>query len=298
MNKLTCQSIISRTSIGVVVVIMLMYSMSLCSCSAKKTQSNESALVYSKPKVFAVQVNVTDIEQAIDFYGKNLGFEIVTKHDYPQSAQMKNEGVILQLYKVERRTQINPTDARTNINFRVENLDAIIESLKNEGTEIIHKTPQRAAVGVWKSIRDPFGNIINLMELNGKANRSTRPKVYNVTIKVTDIDQAVDFYCNTLGFDILSVKYYPPVIPLKTDGIISNIALHETAKKTVKLDYPNSTQTFLIIEIADPASAMADLKKKGVEFIHATPRKAAIGIYVAFKDPFGLIHELVEIAKD
>ena len=122
-----------------------------------------------------------------------------------------------------------------------------------------------------------------------------KSRVYAIQTNVTDLDKAVEFYDNLLGFDILSVKFYPPVIPLKTEGVIPNIAWHESAKRIAQIDYPKATQTFLVIQVENLVSAMAYLKGKGVKFIHNTPRRAAVGNYVAFRDPFGLVHELVEL---
>ncbi len=287
---------INFISMGAIVIAMLLCCAVICSCRSMETGQTESASISPKPKVFAVQVNVTDIDQAIAIYGE-LGFEVVTRDYHPQFVPMKNGRTRLTLHKVEKATETHPNVARTNINLKIDNLDDAVQRLANNGFEVIHKTPQKAAVGIWKSIRDPFGNIINLMQFNQTVEGSAKPEVYNVTIKVTDIDRAVDWYSNLLGFDILSVKYYPPVIPLRTDGVISNIALHETAERIAQIDYPNGTQTFLVIEVSDLLATMEYLKVRGVEFIYETPQQAPIGIYTAFRDPFGLVHELVEIGE-
>lgn len=257
-------------------------------------QSRELAEINVKPKVYAVQINVTDMDKAIEFY-KELGFDVITKDYYPRVVPIINGKTMIPLHKVDKITPTNPKGARTTLNVIVKKLDSKISELEKKGIKIIHKTPQKAAVGIWKAIQDPFGNIVNLIENENYQGNLERPKVQNVSIVVTDMDKALDFYDNLLGFDILSVKYYPPVVPLKTEGAISNIALHQSAEKLASKEYPDGTQTFLVIKVDNLASAMNYLKDKGVEFIHNTPQQAAIGIYAAFKDPFGLIHELVEL---
>ena len=40
--------------------------------------------------------------------------------------------------------------------------------------------------------------------------------------------------------------------------------------------------------------AIRDLKSKGVKFLHSEPNIGPHSRYVAFSDPFGTVHELVE----
>jgi lactoylglutathione lyase len=118
------------------------------------------------------------------------------------------------------------------------------------------------------------------------------PKVCMIQIGVSDLDKAVDWYSNTLGFEISKEHYhYPVAIDLVHEGC--RLLLH-TADKPARIDYPNVAQTLVCIQTEYLASSMNDLKTKGVEFIHETPQKFPAGVYVAFKDPFGNVHELVE----
>ena len=271
--------------------IFLMISTSVYKVSGQKVELKKFNI---KPKIYAVQINVTDLDQAVEFY-KDLGFEIITKDYYPRVAPMLNGKTMLALHKVDKRTPTDPNGARTTLNLIVKDLSSKITELENKGIKIIHKASQKAAVGIWKAILDPFGNIVNLIENENFKGNLDRPKVYNISVVVTDMDRAVDFYDNILGFDIFSVKYYPPVVPLKTEGVISSIALHESADKPAVKKYPDGTQTFLVMQVDNLNATINYLKEMGVEFIHNTPQQAAIGIYAAFKDPFGLIHELVEL---
>ena len=250
------------------------------------------ALVGIHPKVYGIQTNVTDLDEAVGFY-ESLGFTLVSRDYFPRVAPMMNGETMLVLHRVENMTPTDPAGARTTLNLAVKNLDGIIDALEDKGIEIVHEERQVAAIGILKAIRDPFGNVINLIELNYDVGDLEKPKVNNVSIVGTDIDEAVHFYSNVLGFDIFSVKFYP-VIPLSTEGVVTNIALHATAEKNVEKVYPDGTQTFLVIQVDDLVSAMEYMKSKGVEFIHETPQQAAPGIYAAFKDPFGLVHELLE----
>jgi hypothetical protein len=39
------------------------------------------------------------------------------------------------------------------------------------------------------------------------------------------------------------------------------------------------------------------MKSKGVDFIFSEPQKINVGSFVAFRDPFGNVHELIELKK-
>ena len=54
--------------------------------------------------------------------------------------------------------------------------------------------------------------------------------------------------------------------------------------------------TFDYVRAESADAAIAALKTKGVQFLHATPATGAFGHYAAFHDPFGNVLELLERA--
>ena len=119
-------------------------------------------------------------------------------------------------------------------------------------------------------------------------------KVCYIQINVTDMDKAIDWYCNTLGFELSKKHYYHPVaVDLVHEGC--RLILH-IAEKPVHIDYPNVVQTLICIQTDDLVKTLNELKSKGVELIHEKPQKFPAGLFAAFKDPFGNVHELVEIS--
>lgn len=118
------------------------------------------------------------------------------------------------------------------------------------------------------------------------------PKVCIIQINVSNIDQAMEWYCKTLGFEVSKEHYhYPIAVDLIHQGC--RLLLHK-AEKPTHIDYPNVAQTLICIQTDDIISSMNELRSKGVEFIHETPQDFPAGIYAAFRDPFGNVHELVE----
>lgn len=118
------------------------------------------------------------------------------------------------------------------------------------------------------------------------------PKVCIIQISVSDLDQAIDWYCKTLGFEVSKEYYnYPVAVDLVHKGC--RLLLHK-AENPTHIDYPNVAQTLICMQTDNLLETMNDLKTKGVEFIHEAPQNFPDGLYAAFRDPFGNIHELVE----
>ena len=118
------------------------------------------------------------------------------------------------------------------------------------------------------------------------------PKICMIQIGVTDLDKAIEWYSKTLGFEVSKEHYHHPIaVDLIHEGC--RLLLH-TADKPAQIDYPNVAQTLICIQTGDIFKTMNDLKSKDVELIHEEPQKFPAGLYAAFRDPFGNVHELVE----
>ena len=118
------------------------------------------------------------------------------------------------------------------------------------------------------------------------------PKVCIIQINVSDLDQTIEWYCKTLGFEVSKEHYhYPIAVDLVHEGC--RLLLH-IADKPAHIDYPNVAQTLICIQTHDLTASMNDLKRKGVEFIHEKPQNFPAGVFTAFRDPFGNVHELAE----
>ncbi|MBN2379401.1 VOC family protein [candidate division WOR-3 bacterium] len=116
------------------------------------------------------------------------------------------------------------------------------------------------------------------------------PEICVVQFNVSDMDEALDFYCSKLGFEVKK-KDYEDLILLDHEGV--SVLLCKVDKPH-QIDYPKVAQTVVNFKVRDLRKEMADLKAKGVEFIHSEPQQCPVGIYAAIRDPFGNVHELVE----
>lgn len=116
------------------------------------------------------------------------------------------------------------------------------------------------------------------------------PMVYAVQANVTDLDRGVDFY-QALGFELITRSHFPRVAPMKNKSTM--LVLHKVEK--IFQTNPNAARTTLNLSVNNLDKLISDLKGKGVEIIHNESQKAAVGIYAAFQDPFGIVHELLEV---
>jgi lactoylglutathione lyase len=119
------------------------------------------------------------------------------------------------------------------------------------------------------------------------------PHVCMIQISVSGLDKAIEWYSKILGFEISKEHYHHPVaVDLIHDGI--RLILH-IADKPTTIDYPNVSQTLICISTDNIVKKMDDLRRRGVELLHDTPQDFPAGKFIAFRDPFGNVHELVEL---
>jgi len=119
------------------------------------------------------------------------------------------------------------------------------------------------------------------------------PQVYSIQISVTNLDQAITWYCEKLGFEV-SRQYHNP--PFSVDLVHEHcrLVLHKVLNNA-NIDYPRVAQILISFKIENILESIERLKEKGVEFIYPKPRQTPTGLFTAFKDPFGNILELVEM---
>lgn len=118
-------------------------------------------------------------------------------------------------------------------------------------------------------------------------------------INVTDLAQAKSFYIDTLGFKAREI--FGPNRPFALEiGGGPTVLVYEV-KKSISYDYPNQTGVVLVFYTDDIESTIRDWKAKGVSFIKIGWSKDESGIaetpfgpFIAFRDPFGNVHELLQ----
>lgn len=113
-------------------------------------------------------------------------------------------------------------------------------------------------------------------------------------INVTDLDKAIKWYTEKLGFEVSKDHYYPPqAVDLVQKGSI-RLLLYKV-EKSVNIDYPNVNQSVIIFKTEDLKKTMKKMKEKDIELVYPDAIEFPAGLFNAFKDPFGNVHEIIQL---
>jgi catechol 2,3-dioxygenase-like lactoylglutathione lyase family enzyme len=121
-------------------------------------------------------VSVPDLDEAIDWYGRVLGFEL-EKRFYIEAAKshtafVKKGPLRFEIFQVEGAAPLPedrrhpPSDVRTHGNkhvaFQISDLDAFLEEVQAKGADVAFVVREEFGRGCF--LRDPAGNLIEFVE--------------------------------------------------------------------------------------------------------------------------------------
>jgi pimeloyl-ACP methyl ester carboxylesterase/catechol 2,3-dioxygenase-like lactoylglutathione lyase family enzyme len=245
-------------------------------------------------EVVGLRINVLNLDRALAFYQGLLGCELVSRSR--DALELRSGAVRMSLHKVEGMMQSEyPRQADIHMSFQVKDLAALVAEMRRRGVEVIEPAPQRAAIGSYNTVKDPAGNVVQLIQLDAPAPGAAAPAVWNVDVRVTDIAEARAFYVRTLGFEVFSEDFFPPDVPLKKAGAVA-LVLQQEASAKAPVGYSQVARTIVRLGAGDFAAARADLARRGVRFLEF-PQERESAKTAVFADPAGNVLELVEIPR-
>jgi catechol 2,3-dioxygenase-like lactoylglutathione lyase family enzyme len=121
-------------------------------------------------------VSVPDLDEAIDWYGRVLGFEL-EKRFYIEAAKshtafVKKGPLRFEIFQVEGAATLPedrrhpPSDLKTHGNkhvaFQISDLDAFLEEVQAKGADVAFVVREDFGRGCF--LRDPAGNLIEFVE--------------------------------------------------------------------------------------------------------------------------------------
>lgn len=115
-------------------------------------------------------------------------------------------------------------------------------------------------------------------------------KVCVISIYVPDINEAIQFYTNVLGFKI-NKQYGPTIVTLEHGDL--PIVLEETNNYKSYND-SDTTGVVLALITEDIYETIKKLKEHNVNFIVDQPQDCPPGKVISFKDPFGNVFEYLQ----
>ena len=109
-------------------------------------------------------------------------------------------------------------------------------------------------------------------------------------IFVTDLAVAKEFYCDVLGFPLLSEDGNQ----LEFEHLGARFVAFKCKTNATVEGYSTVARSAFVFEVKSVDEWMSKLSSKGVHFLHAEPAENDFGRYAAFADPFGNVHEIYE----
>ena len=115
-----------------------------------------------------------------------------------------------------------------------------------------------------------------------------KSEVCVISIYVPNLNKAIDFYTNTLGFE-LNKQYGPKIVSLVHGEL--PLVLEENDNATYNQD---SSGVVLGLRTEDIYEKVKFLQENEVNFIIDEPTNCPPGKYISFRDPFGNILEYLQ----
>ena len=124
-------------------------------------------------------------------------------------------------------------------------------------------------------------------------------KIAHITVVVKDYDEAIAFYTQKLGFELLEDTYlneqkrWVVVGPSTSDGCRLLLAKADRESQLHAVGNQTGGRVFLFLETDDFQRDYQQLSSKGIEFIRP-PKKESYGTVAVFRDLYGNLWDLIE----
>ncbi len=127
-----------------------------------------------------------------------------------------------------------------------------------------------------------------------------KQSIEHVALVVRDYDEAIDFYVNKLGFELVEDTYQPEqnkrwvVVRPRGDGTTSLLlARASTLDQETFIGNQAGGRVFLFLRTDDFQRDYAAMNEKGIRFIRE-PKQAPYGTVAVFQDLYGNLWDLVQ----
>ncbi|MFF2596958.1 VOC family protein [Priestia megaterium] len=124
-------------------------------------------------------------------------------------------------------------------------------------------------------------------------------KLGHITILVNDYDEAIRFYTEKMGFNLLKDisfgegKRWVSVVPPSQNDIALVFVLADTIEKKLLVGKQASDHVFITVETSNCHKTYTEMQNKGVNF-YGVPREVPWGLEVVFEDLYGNRFDLVQ----
>ncbi len=214
-----------------------------------------------------IKIFVHDLSAAEDFYTETLGLDAATKSKDQVTLATNAWPIILE--KVGGTAAGNyPSAARTGLSFQTYKLLPRIDALRRQGVSLYDSLLSRNGVGISIPFRDPSGNVLNTIEVQiREIEQFEGVRIYNTGVTISDMDAAIRFYEEILGFEEWSRNYLPDALPLKhTDGSFAFMIHYKEGLQKNSTAYGEQSQIVLMMKTTKLEELKSKLRKEKVKF--------------------------------
>lgn len=128
-----------------------------------------------------------------------------------------------------------------------------------------------------------------------------RQEIVHIALIVRDYDEAIEFYTQKLGFELIEDTYQPEqdkrwvvVAPPNSKGTTLLLAKASKEKQEAFIGNQSGGRVFLFLNTDDFQRDYEKMKANGIEFIR-DPKEADYGTVAVFKDLYGNQWDLLQL---
>lgn len=127
--------------------------------------------------------------------------------------------------------------------------------------------------------------------------------ILHAALVVRDYDEAIDFFCGKLRFELVENTYQPAqdkrwvlVAPPGSSGASILLARASTPEQEAFIGRQTGGRVFLFLGTDDFWRDYREMRSQGITFVRE-PQEAAYGTVAVFEDLYGNLWDLVELEK-
>lgn len=112
-----------------------------------------------------IGIYVDDIDTAVDYYCKKLGFKEVERYNEDCIVRLENDGPTVIIEKTDNPSPVKyPGDAQVVLCIATDDIKETSEKLISQGVEFLQASPQEFVAGLFMVMKDPAGNFLELIQ--------------------------------------------------------------------------------------------------------------------------------------
>jgi catechol 2,3-dioxygenase-like lactoylglutathione lyase family enzyme len=126
--------------------------------------------------------------------------------------------------------------------------------------------------------------------------------ILHIALVVRDYDEAIEFYCKKLNFDLVEDTYQPEqdkrwvvVAPPGSNGTSLLLARASNTEQDAFIGQQTGGRVFLFLQTDNFWRDYHKMRSAGIKFIRE-PKEASYGTVAVFEDLYGNLWDLIQLA--